>query len=39
VHKHHAVRIHGHVTDIQKRPNSAYATYAGKDDVTGDIFS
>ena len=33
------VRLHGHVIDIPKRPNSKYATYAGKDVVVKHLLS
>jgi hypothetical protein len=39
VHKNHTVRIHGRVIDIPKRPNSTYATYAGKDVVVKHLLS
>jgi transposase len=39
VHKNHTVRIHGRVIDIPKRPNSVYATYAGKDVVVKHLLS
>ena len=39
VHKNHTVRIHGRVIDIPRRPDSAYATYAGKDVVVKHLLS
>lgn len=39
VHKNHTVRIHGRVIDIPRRPDSAYATYSGKDVVVKHLLS
>ena len=39
VYKNNTVRLHGHVIDIPKRPNSKYATYAGKDVVVKHLLS
>ncbi|MES1158246.1 MAG: ISNCY family transposase, partial [Haliangium ochraceum] len=39
VYKNHTVRLHGRVIDIPKRPDSAYATYAGKDVVVKHLLS
>jgi hypothetical protein len=39
VHKNHTVRIHGRVIDIPRRPDAAYATYAGKDVLVKHLLS
>ncbi len=39
VYKNNTVRLHGRVIDIPKRPDSKYATYAGKDVVIKHLLS
>jgi len=39
VYKNNTVRLHGHVIDIPKRPNSKHATYAGKDVTVKHLLS
>jgi transposase len=39
VYKNHTVRLHGRVIDIPKRPDSAHASYAGKDVLVKHLLS
>jgi hypothetical protein len=39
VYKKHTVRLHGRVIDIPKRPDSAHASYAGKDVLVKHLLS